>query len=199
MIVHMLENSKVTVGDLVEAVRKIEAIQERRHIQRQDASHYPASMSTSYNKPAFYKDKGKDKDKGKGNGNGKGPIKAKAVQVQSDIESESDDPSEDSEVERAADKNALWRDGYYCHAIHHADQSEQFFGACFNCRGEGHHWQQCPDPLRPALQEIKDQVGKEGERLNIFGDDRGKGATIPKKDQKGQKGKGAAPVPKPKK
>ena len=199
MIVHMLENPKVTVGDLVEAIRKIESIQERCRIQRQDASHYPASTSTSYNKPAFHKDRGKDKDKGKGNGNGKGPIKAKAAQIQSDIESESDDISEDSEAERAADENALWRDGYYCHAIRHADQSEQFFGACFNCRGEGHRWRQCPDPLRPTLQEIKDQVGKEGDRLNVFGGDGGKGAAVPKKDQKGQKGKGAAPAPKPKK
>ena len=186
MIVDMLENPKVTVGDLVEAVRKVEAIQERRRIQRQDASHYPALTSTSYNKPAFHKDKNKDKDKG--NSSGKGAIKAKAAQIQSDIESESDDASEDSEAERAADENALWRDGYYCHAIRHADQSEQFFGACFNCRGEGHHWRQCPDPLRPALQEIKDQVGKEGDRLNVFGDDGGKGAAVPKKDQKGQKG-----------
>ena len=197
MIVHMLENPLVTVGDLVEAVRKIEAIQERRRIQRQDASHYPASTSTSYHKPAFNKDKNKDKDKG--NGYGKGAIKAKAAQVQTDIESETDDASEYSEEERAADENALWRDGYYCCAIRHADQSEQFFGACFNCRAEGHRWRQCPDPLRPALQEIKDKVGKEGDRLNVFGDDGERGAAVPKKDQRGQKGKGAAPAPKPKK
>ena len=33
IVVHMLENPGVTVGDLVEAVRKVESIQERRRIQ----------------------------------------------------------------------------------------------------------------------------------------------------------------------
>ena len=61
MVVHMLENPGVTVGDLVEAVRKVESIQERHRIQRQDASHY--APLTSYHKPAFEKDKGKDKDR----------------------------------------------------------------------------------------------------------------------------------------
>ena len=51
MVVHMLENPGVTVGDLVEASRKVESIQEQRRIQRQDASCY--APSTSYHKPAF--------------------------------------------------------------------------------------------------------------------------------------------------
>ena len=57
----------------------------------------------------------------------------------------------------------------------------------------------CDQPLRPALLEIKDNVGADGDRLNVFGDDGGKGATVPKKDQKGQKAKAAAQPPKPKK
>ena len=70
MIVHMLENPDITVGDLVEVVRKVESIQERRQIQCQDAARYPASTSTSYHKPAFHK--GKDQDKKDDKGNGKG-------------------------------------------------------------------------------------------------------------------------------
>ena len=66
-------------------------------------------------------------------------------------------------------------------------------------RDEGHRWRNCDQPLRPALQEIKDKIGIDGDRLNVFGDDGGKGAAVPKKDQKGQKGKAAAQPPKPKK
>ena len=193
MIVHILESPDVTVGDLVEAIRKVESIQERRRIQRQDASRYPALTSTSYHKRNFQKEKDKDKKD-----DGKGVIKAKAAQIDTDVGSESADCG-DSDAERSADENALWRDGYYCFAMRHAEQTEHFFGACFNCRDEGHRWRNCEQPLRPALQEIKEKCGTDGDRLNVFGDDGGKGAAIPKKDQKGQKGKTAAQLPKPKK
>ena len=196
MIVHMLESPDVTVGDLVEAVRKVESIQERCRIQRQDASRYPASTSTSYHKRNFQKEK--DKDKKDDHGSSKSAIRAKAAQIDMDIESDAD-VSSDSDAEKSANKNALWRDGYYCCAMRQAEQTEHFFGACFNCRNEGHRWANCTEPLRPALQEIKDRIGRDGDRLNVFGDDGSKGAAIPKKDQKGQKGKTAAQPPKPKK
>ena len=196
MIVHMLENPDVTVGDLVEAVRKVESVQERRRIQHQDASRYSSSTSMSYHKPAFHK--GKDKDKKDDKSGGRGVIKAKVAQIESEGGSDNDEPG-DSDADRSADENALWRDGYYCCAVRHAEQTEHFFGACFNCRNEGHRWRDCTEPLRPALQEIKDKIGPDGDRLNVFGDNWGKGAAIPKKDQKGQKGKAAAQPPKPKK
>ena len=196
MIVHMLEHKDVTISDLVEAIRKVESIQERCWIQCQDASRYPPSTSTSYHKPAFYK--GKDKDRKDDKRNGKGAIKAKAMQIDSDTGSNTDE-FEDSDAERSADENALWRDGYYCCAVHNAEQTEHFFGACFNCQDESHRWCSCPQPLRLALQEIKDKVRQDGNQLNVFGDDGGKGAGIPKKDQKGQKGKAATQPPKPKK
>ena len=88
MIVHMLESPDVTVGDLVEVVRKVESIQERRRIQRQDAARYPASTSASYHKPTFHQ--GKDKDRKDDKGNGKGVIKAKATQIDTSVESDVD-------------------------------------------------------------------------------------------------------------
>ena len=132
MVVHMLENPGVTNGDLVKAVRKVESTQERRRIQRQDASHY--APSTSYRKPAFEKDKGKDKDRRDDRGNPKSTVRVQVTQVEPDSEPELR-LSADSDEERSADENALWRDGYYCCAIRNVDQSETFFGACFNCRG----------------------------------------------------------------
>ena len=90
----------------------------------------------------------------------------------------------------------MWRDGYYCYAIRHAEQTEHFFGVCFNCRDEGHRWCNCKQPLRPALQEIKDKIGVDGDRLNVFGDDGGKGAAFPTKGPKGTEGQGGTPTAK---
>ena len=194
MVVHMLENPGVTVGDLVEAVRKVESIQERRHIQRQDASRY--APSTSYHKPAFEKDKGKDKDWRDDRGNPKSAVRAQVTQVEPDSELEFSSSAE-SDEEGSADENALWRDGYYCCAIRNVDQLETFFGACFNCRDQDHRWRQCTKPLRQALQEIKDQIGQDSDWLNVFGGSRNGGAGIPKKDQRGPRAKAADQPPKP--
>ena len=152
-----------------------------------------ASTSTSYHKPAFYK--GKDKDKKDNKGNGKGVIKAKAAQIDTDVESDASE-SNDSDAERSADENALWRDGYYCYAIRHAEQTEHFFRVCFNCRDERHRWHNCDQPLRPALQEIKDKIGVDGDWLNVFGDDRGQGSRHSQKGSKGTEGQGGGPAAK---
>ena len=58
---------------------------------------------------------------------------------------------------RAADDNALWRDGYYCCAVCQAEEAALFFGVCYNCKKAGYAWRHCTEPLRPALQEIKDR------------------------------------------
>ena len=56
-VAYMLDNPGIKVTDLVEAVWHIEAATEWHRIQRQDASHYPASTSA---KPAYQKDHHKD-------------------------------------------------------------------------------------------------------------------------------------------
>ena len=94
-------------------------------------------------------------------------------------------------------RKTLWRDGYYCCAIRNVDQSETFFGACFNCRDQGHRWRQCTKPLRQALQEIKDRIGQDGDWLNVFGGGGNRGAGVPKKDQRGLRAKAADQPPKP--
>ena len=99
--------------------------------------HY--APSTSYHKPAFEKDKGKDKDRRDDRGNPKSAVRAQVTQVEPDSEPEFRSSAESNE-EGLADENALWRDGYYCCAIRNVDQSETFFGACFNCRDQGHRW-----------------------------------------------------------
>ena len=128
-------------------------------------------MSSTYNKPTYGKDKDHNKDKkdckDKHNGHSRGVIKANPQHVELEEEPQSSD--EDAEVARTADDDVLWRDGYYCCVIHQAEETEHFFGVCYNCKKAGHAWQHCSEPLRPALQEIKDQTGLDNERLNASG------------------------------
>ena len=116
MVVHMLESPDITVGDLVEAVQKIEAMNEWRRLQRINATRYPLSTSSTYNKPPYGKDKDHDKDKkdqkDKHSGHSRGVIKANPQHVE--LEEEPQSLDKDAEAARAADDDALWRDCYYC-------------------------------------------------------------------------------------
>ena len=98
----MLDNPGIKVTDLVEAARHIEAATERHHLQRQDASYYPASTSA---KLAYQKDQRKDLN-GKHNHN-RGVINAKLAQVDSNPSSEEEDP-EEVERQRITEENAIW-------------------------------------------------------------------------------------------
>ena len=53
MVIHMLESPNITVGDLVEAIRKIEAMNECQHLQWIDVTRYPPSTSSTYHKLTF--------------------------------------------------------------------------------------------------------------------------------------------------
>ena len=35
-----------------------------------------------------------------------------------------------------------------------ANEGEDFFGKCYNCSKEGHLWQDCKKPLKPALKLV---------------------------------------------
>ena len=186
----MLDNPGIKVTDLVEAIRHIEAATKRHHIQRQDASYYPASTSA---KPAYQKDQRKDSN-GKHNHN-RGVINAKPAQIESDPSSEEEDP-EEVERQRIADENAIWRDGYYMCATAKADDADMFYNMCYNCRKPGHRWRDCSKPLRQGLQDLKDRAEKDDERLNGSGGGGDQGGRAP---WKGQKGAGMAGLAKPQK
>ena len=194
MVVHMLESPNMTVGDLVEAARKIEAMNEHRRLRWIDAIWYPLSTSSTYNKVAYGKDKDYDKDKkdckDKHNSHSGGVIKANPQHVELEVESQSSD--KDVEAAHVADDDALWRDDYYCCASWQVEEARFFFGVCYNCKKSGHVWWNCNKPWRSALQEIKDRVGVNSDRLNASRDGRNKGATAP------QKGKAAIAPAKPK-
>ena len=183
MVIHMLESPAVAIKDLMEAIRKIEATNKHWCLQQIDATRYPPSTSSTYNKPTYGKDKDHDKDKkdrkDKHNGCSGGVIKANSQHVESEVESQSLD--EDAEAACGADDDVLWRDCYYCCAIRQVEEVEHFFGACYNCKKSEHVWRNCPEPLKPALQEIKDSVGAHSDRLNTSGDGGNKGAALPRR------------------
>ena len=171
MISHLLDNPGITVTDLVEAVRQIEVTQEHWRILHQDTfTHYPASTSAGYQKPSYQKDQKPAKA---------GVINAKPTKY------EEVDASADETAACSEDETEEWKDGYYICAIRQAEEAQNFFSTCFNCREPEHHWWDCPQPLRPGLQEIKDRVGKEADRLNLFGDGGMKGGHVPQKGQRG--------------
>ena len=151
MVVHMLESPNVTVRDLVEVVWKIEAMNEWQCLQWINATQYPPSMSSTYNKPTYDKDKNHNKDKkdhkDKHNGRSGGVIKANPQHMELEVELHSLD--KDAEAAHATDDDALWRD---CCAVQQAEEAEHFSGVCYNCKKAGHAWRHCTEPLRPALQ-----------------------------------------------
>ena len=81
-------------------------------------------------------------------------------------------------------------------AVAKADDANMFFNLCYNCRESGHRWKDCPKPLRQGLQDLKDRVEKDDERLNGSGSGRDQGGHAPRK---GQKGAGLASLAKPQK
>ena len=54
-------------------------------------------------------------------------------------------------------------------------------------RETGHHWRECPRPLRQDLQKAKDHDGTDEQRLNASGDRGAKGAHSPLKAAQNQK------------
>ena len=55
------------------------------------------------------------------------------------------------------------------------------------CREKGHHWRDCPQPLRQALQKAKDREGIDEQRLNASGDSGAKGVRSPREMAQSQK------------
>ena len=52
------------------------------------------------------------------------------------------------------DPGELYDEGYYVAVIAMADEAE-WWGRCFNCGKEGHHWAECTEPLKDSLKRAK--------------------------------------------
>ena len=63
MVIYMLESPNMTVRDLVEAIRKIEATNKCQCLQQIDVTRYPPSTLSTYHKLTYGKDKNYDKNK----------------------------------------------------------------------------------------------------------------------------------------
>ena len=49
------------------------------------------------------------------------------------------------------DLGEVYNEGYYVAVIAMADEAE-WWGCCFNCGKEGHHWAECTEPLKDSLK-----------------------------------------------
>ena len=110
------EYKQMVVHMLVEAVQKIEAMLERQCQQRINASCYPLL------KLMYSKNKDQDHKDGKLHSQSESVIKAKATQMKPDSELEDIHTKANLEAKQLEDENALWKDSYYCCAIHQVKQ-----------------------------------------------------------------------------
>ena len=88
----------------------------------------------------------------------------------------------ETEVKSPEDGLTIWNDEYYYCLRQQADDVDHHTGTCYNCQEPGHHWRECPHPLRQALQKAKDCDGIDEQRLNTSGDNLGwREPTVPRK------------------
>ena len=59
-----------------------------------------------------------------------------------------------------------------------ADEAE-WWGCCFNCSKEGHHWAECTEPLKDSLKRTKEKANQKRQLLNQDGGAGAKGAWPP--------------------
>ena len=73
------------------------------------------------------------------------------------------------------DPGEVYDEGYYVAVITMADEAE-WWGHCFNCGKEGHHWAECTEPLKDSLKQAKERANWKRQSLNRDGGAGAKGA-----------------------
>ena len=81
-----------------------------------------------------------------------------------------------TEAKSPEDGIMIWNDGYYYCLRQQADDVDHHTGTCYNCRETGHHWRECPHPLRQALHKAKDWDGDRRTEVKCFWGQWGKGS-----------------------
>ena len=66
-----------------------------------------------------------------------------------------DQDEPDSSLTSDFDTDKVYDEGYYVAIIAMADEAE-WWGHCFNCSKEGHHWAECTKPLKDSLKWAKE-------------------------------------------
>ena len=81
-----------------------------------------------------------------------------------ELEQEEPDSSPVSEF----DPGEVYDEGYYVGVIAMADEAD-WWGCCFNCGKEGHHWAECTEPLKDLLKRAKERANRKRQLLNWDG------------------------------
>ena len=69
---------------------------------------------------------------------------------------------------------------FYAAAVQLADGTERRNGSCYNCREMGHHWRDCPQPLREEFRVYQETMKRRREMmLNANGGPGTQGGRVP--------------------
>ena len=136
-----------------------------KEIREQEDSHYPANTMP----------KPRNQDNHNKNANhygGKGPTynKTRAYAIRHMevhlLEPEQEEP--DSSPVSEFDPGEVYDEGYYMAVIATADEAD-WWGCCFNCGKEGHHWAEGTEPLKDSLKRAKERANRKRQSLNRDG------------------------------
>ena len=94
------------------------------------------------------------------------------------LEPEQGEPDSPSAPE--FDLGEVYDEGYYMAIIAMAHEAE-WWGHCFNCGKEGHHWAECTEPLKDSLKQAKERANWKRQSLNWDGGAGAKGAQPPRR------------------
>ena len=94
------------------------------------------------------------------------------------LEPELEQGEPDSPSAPKFDPGEVYDEGYYMAIITMADEAE-WWGCCFNCGKEGHHWAECTEPLKDSLKRAKERANRKRQSLNRAGGAGAKGAQLP--------------------
>ena len=127
-------------------------VQMLKEIWKQEDSHYPSNTTP---KPHSQDNLNKNTN----HYGGKGPSYDKTWMYavrHTDVQLPNPDQDEpDSFLASEFDAGEVYDEGYYVAVIAMADETE-WWGHCFNCSKEGHHWAECTEPLKDSLKRAKE-------------------------------------------
>ena len=120
-------------------------------------SQYPVSSSNPQKASADWHGKGTGQDDKKRSsyydkwGHSGYTIRAINVQPESD-DYQSDSLSEEESDDEYNPVDPKQEPAYHISVTNMADEMEELFGKCYNCREEGHPWQDCKKLLKPSVK-----------------------------------------------
>ena len=152
LVVHLKDQPHTTPLDLLRALLKQEENDALTH------THYPPSTSTRLSHPQKLTERYHRQPAAEKRNDGYTVCPAHLDATQAETAPEADAPIFNDTVDAL---ESWYNDGFLISLQQTAVISKSWSGHCFNCKKEGHYWQQCKENLSPELQELSDQQDRE--------------------------------------